>query len=295
MTAANSLGPKPLPRLRSLLFAPAIRDDLIPKMPGTGADGVVIDCEDATPVSQKAAGRSNAVELAPTIMADDRAVFTRVNAPGTQWFREDIEFGLHENLAGVFVPMVESLDQLDQVAKALAAADFGHLGIVAGLETALGVADARYLLGHGQVVGAYFGSEDYVADLGGVRTQSNVEVLFARSSVAQAGRIARKPVFDQIVANFRDDDRMSKESLEARALGFAGKLCIHPKQVLLANAGFQPSDAEVERAERMLAAYDIAAASGVAAIDFEGLMVDAPVAEQARQLLAAAGISLPGA
>lgn len=188
--------------------------------------------------------------------------------------------------------MVETLEGLDQCAKELSKAGFGHLGILAGLETAKGVADARHLLGHGQVIGAYFGAEDYVADLGGVRTQSNVEVLFARSSVAQAGRIANKPVIDQIVANFRDHDRMTHESLEARALGFKGKLCIHPGQVELANAGFTPSDEEVERAERMLAAYDIGIASGVAAIDFEGQMVDEPLAVQARQILASAGIDL---
>ena len=287
--------PTPLPRLRSLLFAPAVREDLIPKLTRSGADGVVIDCEDATPVSQKAAGRSNAVELAPTIMGQGSAVFTRINPPGTEWFHDDVSFGLHADLAGVVVPMVETIDGLNMCAKALAAADFGHLGILAGLETAKGVADARELLGHTQVIGGYFGAEDYVADLGGVRTQNNVEVLFARSSVAQAGRIAGKPVIDQIVANFRDNDRMTTESYEARALGFDGKLCIHPDQVALANAGFTPSDAEVERAEAMLAAYDIGVASGVAAIDFEGQMVDEPLAEQARQILAAAGINPRGA
>jgi citrate lyase beta subunit len=73
-------------------------------------------------------------------------------------------------------------------------------------------------------------------------------------------------------------------------MGFAGKLCIHPDQVALANAGFTPTEAEIERAERLLAAYDIGIAAGVAAIDFEGSMVDEPLAEQARQILAAAGI-----
>lgn len=288
------MAPVPLPRLRSLLFAPAVRDDLIPKLPRSGADGVVIDCEDATPVAQKAAGRSNAVELAPTIMGQGSAVFTRVNPPNTRWFSDDISFGLHSDLAGVVVPMVETLEGLDQCAKALAEADFGHLGIIAGLETARGVADARQLLAHGQVVGGYFGAEDYIADLGGVRTQNNVEVQFARASIAQASRLAGKPVLDQIVANFRDNDRVSLEAFEARAMGFAGKLCIHPDQVALANAGFTPSEAEIERAERLLAAYDIGVASGVAAIDFEGQMVDEPLAEQARQILAAAGINPRG-
>ena len=290
----TSMTPVPLPRLRSLLFAPAIRDDLIPKTVRSGADGIVIDCEDATPVSQKAAGRSNAADLAPTIMGQGSAIFVRVNPPNTQWFRDDIAFGLHHGLAGVVVPMVTTLEGLDQCAKALAAADFGHLGIIAGLETAQGVADARELLSHDQVIGAYFGAEDYVADIGGVRTSNNVEVHFARSAVVLAGRLANKPVIDQIVANFRDNERMTRESRTARAMGFAGKLCIHPDQVAIANDGFTPSEEEIQRAERLLAAYDIGVASGVAAIDFEGQMVDEPLAEQARQILAAAGIDPRG-
>ena len=279
-----------VPRLRSLLFAPAVREDLIPKLANSGADGVVIDCEDATPVSQKAAGRLNAVELAPTIIGRGSAVFTRINAPGTPWFGDDVSFGLTEDLAGVVVPMVETVEGLDRCARALAEAGFGHLGIVAGLETGLGVADARSLLAHPQVIAGYFGAEDYIVDLGGVRTASNTEVLHARSAVALAGRLARVPVIDQTVVNFRDFDRFSAEAFEVRSMGFAGKLCIHPDQVALAHAGFTPNEAEIERAERLLAAYDIGVASGVAAIDFEGHMVDEPVAEQARQILAAAGI-----
>jgi len=247
MTAANSLGPKPLPRLRSLLFAPAIRDDLIPKMPGTGADGVVIDCEDATPVSQKAAGRSNAVELAPTIMDDDRAVFTRVNAPGTQWFREDIEFGLHENLAGVFVPMVESLDQLDQVAKALAAADFGHLGIVAGLETALGVADARYLLGHGQVVGAYFGSEDYVADLGPA-SRSSTRSLPTSATTTACPRSLWKPGRLALPASYaftRSRCCLRMQDSNRATLRWSGLSACWPPMTLPLPAGSQRSTSKV--------------------------------------------------
>ena len=281
--------PNPLPRLRSVLFAPAVREDFIPKLPRSGADGVVIDCEDATPTDQKDVGRANAAALAPTIMGQGSAVFVRINAPTTSWSQDDINGGLHSDLAGVIVPMVETVEQLDQCAATLADVGLGHIGIIAGFETALGAADARQLLAHTQVVGGYFGAEDYIADLGGVRTESNLEVLYARSSVAQAGRIARKPVLDQIVADFGNDDRMRSESFVARSMGYAGKLCIHPEQVAIANEGFTPSDAEAERAQRLLAAYEAGVASGVAAIDFEGQMVDGPLAEQARHVLAQYG------
>jgi citrate lyase subunit beta / citryl-CoA lyase len=273
-------------RLRSLLFAPAVRPDLVAKMPATGADLIAIDLEDATPVAAKDDARGELPALVATV-ASPRAVSVRVNDPSTDWFDDDIA-ALPDGLAAILVPKVETIAGLDHVLRALESAGRRSLAVIAGLETALGVADARSLLSHPVVGAAYFGAEDFIADMGGVRTPSNHEVAFARSQVALAGRLAHRPVLDQVVADFRDDDRSRRENEEARAMGYAGKLCIHPSQVTIANDVFTPSADEVERASRLLAAYDEASAGGVAAIDFEGQMVDEPVAAQARRLLALA-------
>lgn len=278
---------KEIGRLRSLLFAPAVRPDFVARLSERGADAVVIDCEDATPSGAKTEGRVNARALAPGL-AGSCSVMVRVNPPATEWFAADVAEGLCPELAAVIVPKVETIEGLNAVAAALAAAGLPDLGIVAGIETALGVADARALLAHPQVVAAYFGAEDFIADMGGMRTASNLEVGYARSAVALAGRLAGVPVLDQVVTDFRDDERFVREAAEARAFGYAGKLCIHPGQVALANAAFIPSEAEVERAARLLAAYEAASSRGVAAIDFEGQMVDEPLAAQARRVLALA-------
>ena len=133
---------------------------------------------------------------------------------------------------------------------------------------------------------AYFGAEDFVADMGGVRTAGNGEVAYARAEVALAARLAGVALLDMVVTDFGDDERFSREAAEARALGYGGKLCIHPAQVPLANAAFVPSAGEVDRARRLLAAYDAAVAEGHAAIAFEGQMVDEPLARRARALVA---------
>ncbi len=273
-------------KLRSLLFMPAVRPEMVAKGPRSGADGMVIDCEDATPANAKAEGRALAKRLATDLTDEDILVFVRINAVPTEWFADDVAEGLAPTLDGVVLPMVESLDHLDTMTAALAKAGLAHLGVVAGIESALGVAESRELLAHPLVIGGYFGAEDFIADMGGVRTESNAEVAYARGRVALAGRLAGVPVLDQIVANFKDDNRMNREIAEARAMGYGGKLCIHPQQVALANVGFMPSAAEVERATKLLAAYDAATASGVAAIAFEGQMVDEPLASQARQIIA---------
>lgn len=279
---------RPIRQLRSLLFAPAVRPDFVAKLADRGADAVVIDCEDATPPDAKAEGRANARAAAPGLAARCQ-VMVRINAVTTEWFADDVADGLTAELAAVVVPKVETMRGLDRVAETLDAAGLTELGVLAGIETALGVADARPLLGHQRVVAAYFGAEDFIADMGGVRTPVNHEVTFARQAVALAGRLAGIPVLDQVVADFRDDARFVAEAAEARAIGYAGKLCIHPSQVPLANAAWTPAPEEVERARRLLAAYDEAIGRGVAAIDFEGQMVDEPLAAQARRVLALAG------
>lgn len=279
---------RPFRRLRSLLFAPAVRPDFLKRLPERGADGVVIDCEDATPAGAKEQARANVRSVGPEIVGRGSQVFVRINAVASAWFEADVAEGLVKGLAGVVVPKLESLAQVERVEEALRRAGHRSLGVLAGIETALGVADARPLLAHPRIGAAYFGAEDFVADMGGVRTRDSQEVLYGRSQVALAARLAGVPVLDQVVTDFKDDALFRSECADARALGYRGKLCIHPQQVALANAAFVPSPEEIDHARRLLEAYEAASASGVAAIDFEGQMVDEPLASRARQVLATA-------
>ena len=278
----------PVLTLRSLLFAPAIKEEMIAKLPSTGAGAVVIDCEDATPPNAKAKARKNARLLAPVIAEEGARVFVRVNAVASPWFEEDMAGALSDALEGVVVPKVESLEQLESVRVALSSAGHADLPILAGIETALGVADSRALLANRCVAAAYFGAEDFVADMGGVRSSGNSEVLYARSRVALAGRLAGVAVLDQVVTDFRNDEAFEREIAEARGLGYGGKLCIHPRQVELANRGFLPSAAELDQASRLLAAYASAAAKGSGVSEFEGQMVDEPLVARARRVIAMA-------
>jgi citrate lyase subunit beta/citryl-CoA lyase len=280
-------------RWRSLLFAPANRPELVAKLPRSGPDVVALDLEDAVPPAEKVAARALARAGAETLLALDAGptVVIRVNAPGTEWFADDIADAAAPALTAIIVPKLETTDEVARAAAALDAAGCPGVGIVAGIETARGVADARPLLAAPRVVGCYFGAEDFTADIGGVRRDDNLEVLFPRAQVALAARLAGIPALDIVVAAFTDDDRFRREAAEARAMGFAGKLCIHPAQVPLANAAFVPSPEEVERAGRLLAAYNAAVSAGRAAIAFEGQMVDEPLAARARAVLRAAASS----
>jgi len=264
-------------RWRSMLFVPANRPELAAKAPRSGPDVIVLDLEDAVPPAGKADARAT-VGAAARELAAVVPVCVRVNPPGTEWFADDVA-ALPDELTAVVVPKIESTGQLQQVADAL-----GGRSIVAGIETVLGVADARALLGP-PVVACYFGAEDYIADLGGIRTPGNAEVAYARAYVAMAARLAGVPALDLVTLDFGDGERFTAEALEAWALGYAGKLCIHPAQVALANEAFRPSADELDWAGRLLAAFD---GGGGVTIAFEGQMVDEVVAARARAILASA-------
>ncbi len=274
-------------RLRSALFAPASRPDLLPKLPRSGPDGVIIDLEDAVAPSGKPQARPVAAAAARDLRRahPDLAIFVRVNGIETEWFEDDMAEALTPELTGVVVPMLESAAAVEAVAERLEAV--GPLGVMAGLETVAGVERTAEVL-RPPVIAAYFGAEDYIADIGGVRTPENTEVLYARSRVAVACRLAGVVALDQVVVALRDEDVFVNDARQARALGYKGKLCIHPAQVPWANRVFTPSAEEVDRARRMLALYTETQRSGAGAVAFEGQMIDEPLARQARALLAAA-------
>ena len=277
-------------RWRSALFGPANNAALVPKLPRANPDVVILDLEDAVPAGEKHAARDLAVDAVAQLVAlDGPLVAVRVNAVRTAWFVDDVRAVAAAGADAVVLPKAEHRDDLDAVREVAGTAGGPWTpAVVAGIETALGVADARTFLGHG-VIAAYFGAEDFVTDMGGVRTDTNAEVAFARAQVALAARVGGASALDIVTADFRDDARFRREATEARALGYAGKLCIHPGQVPLAHEAFAPTAAEIDRARRVLAAWAEANARGVGAIAFEGQLVDEPMAARARAVLAAVG------
>ena len=273
-------------RLRSLLFAPASRPDVVAKLPRSSPDGVVLDLEDAVAPSGKADARVVAREMGERLASEhpELAVFVRVNSVVTDWFADDIRVAVGPELAGIVVPKLESAAQVGTVAAALDGAGCAGLAVLAGIETAAGVARCGELL-IPPVTTAYFGAEDYTADMGGVRTAGNLEVLYARSRVVLAARLAGVHALDQVVTSFDDEAAFVGDAEEGRALGYGGKLCIHPDQVTWANRVFSPSPEQLEHARRLLAAYEAAAGQGDAVIVLDGQMVDEPMARRARALL----------
>jgi citrate lyase subunit beta / citryl-CoA lyase len=272
----------PLTRARSLLFMPASQAGMIAKIPRIAPDVAVADLEDAVAAGDKERARDIAVAAIDALERPaPTTVLIRVNPVGTPWFDGDVAAAADCAAAGIVVPKLATPHELSQVRQVLAEHSWSDALLIAGLETALGVADARSLLAHG-VSAVYFGAEDYIADIGGRRTRAGAEVLYARSRVALAAHLAGLPALDQVVTDLADDEHFLADAASGRDLGYQGKMCIHPRQVPLAHQVFTPTPAELSHAREIVAA----GRAGVAVLD--GQMVDDVHVRMARAVLARA-------
>jgi len=265
---------------RSLLFAPGSDERKLRKALAGGADAVVCDLEDAVAPAQKDEAR----DLVVRVLADADgacARLVRVNGTGSEWVADDLAAVSGIELDAIVLPKAtpESLAALGPV---------GH-PVVAIVETAQGLRLAYEIACDSRVVALVLGAVDLGLELGLEPRPDGQEVLFARSKVVLDSAAAgiRGP-FDQVYLDVRDADGLEAECLLARSLGFRGKACIHPDQVEVVNRAFVPSERELDRAQRIVETFERGIGEGRGAVALDGEMIDLPVVERARQLLAQA-------
>ena len=265
---------------RSLLFVPGTRADMVAKVPRAAPDAVAIDLEDAVAPGDKESARTTAVRAVADLPAGGTLVLIRVNAPGTPWYADDVAAVADSAAHGLVLPKLETPEQVADVRARLGRDD---QVVVGGLETARGVARCRELMDG--LLAAYFGAEDYIASVGGRRTAGGQEVLWARSEVLLATKLAGVGALDQTVVAAKDAEAFRADAAQGRDLGYDGKICIHPSQVTLAHEAFTPTDDEVAHARAVLEA----GRSGVGVVD--GEMVDDVHLRMAQAVLDRAGAS----
>ncbi len=281
--------------VRSMLFTPGHRPDLIAKACGSAADAVIVDLEDAVATSAKDQARSNLASLPDSVIP----VFVRVNGFETGLTWEDIVAAVHAGVAGVILPKAEDRNVLLKICGALSALETatgqpeGSIALIPMIETAAGVQNAFEILdGCPRVEAVMFGSGeqgDLVADLGVQWEPAGTGLHYSRSRVLLAARAAGVPhPMDGVFMNFRDQDALRVESQLARRMGYVAKLAIHPAQVGVINEVFTPTPEEVARHRAILEEFEKAEAEGTASIDADGRMVDYAVARTARSVLARA-------
>lgn len=285
------------------LFVPATRADLPAKAAGSPASAVILDLEDSVPVDQKARARELLAAAASTLSAAGKHVYVRVNnAEGL--LADDVQAALGAGVAGLVVPKVEGVDVLQQLDAWISAweSDHGHdLGTVElelQIETPRGVLLAPEIAAAlPRVTSMMLGVEDFSTELDIDPDGPDTDLGWAHARVLMAATSAGLRPYGLIgsFSNFHDLDAYATAVRRSRAFGYVGAYCIHPAQAELAVAGFAPSADEVERARRVIEAYEEAERRGQSATSLDGTMIDRPIAQRARRLLDRAGAVSPGA
>jgi citrate lyase subunit beta / citryl-CoA lyase len=274
-------------RYRSLLFAPGNQERMIEKTTSLPADAVVLDLEDAVPRPDLDAARETIRAAVKNLRWPNSDVFVRVNA-GEEGLR-DLE-ALGDIVVGVLIPKVESPEDIGRVRAWLGASTVhGHADVplIATIETALGALRALSTFeSFGPITGLIYGSQDFAASVGSRELAASDRISLGRLAAPTIAAALHAQAIDSASMSLRDETIVAAEVQTARALGFTGKVCIHPAQLGVVNAGFGSHAHDMEWAKRVVSEYDRALAEGRGAIQIDGELIDQAHYVLAQRLLA---------
>ncbi len=275
----------PLSFAQAFLFVPANRADRFAKSLATRAHAVIVDLEDAVPLSDKDAAREAIRrELAPWLQQCPERIVVRVNACGTPYLDDDLRLANELGIRHLMLPKAESHAQLTSVVNALS---FSPV-LIPMIESAQGVDQVKAIASHPNTLRLSLGNIDLQFSLGLQCGPDELELLPVRHQMVLASRLHELAApIDGVTVQIESDTQLQADILRAKRLGFQGKLCIHPKQVDAVIQGFQPTAQEIEHAQAVVAA-DQAANGGV--VQLNGKMVDRPVVMLAKFVLQKAGL-----
>lgn len=274
---------------RTYLFTPGNHPRRVEKALSLDTDVVILDLEDAVAVAEKVKTRDIVRET--LALPRDVAVIVRVNAYDTPYCYGDICAVVCPELDGIMLPKLESVANLKSVEWLIEnlerdrGMELGAIDLIPIIETAKGQANLREMVQCGSRVKRFaFGAGDYTRDLGMDWTKDEAELLPVRSEMVLASRLGGlEPPIDTVYIHIKEHDLFARSCETVRALGFQGKLCIHPDQITPANAAFTPTAESIAWSEKIVAAFDEAEKAGVASIQVDGYFVDYPIVEKAQR------------
>jgi len=282
------------PRLRrSFLFVPGSEEKKLAKAANLGADAVILDLEDAVAPARKAEARTR---IRTFLQAQDGQTIEwliRLNSFTTSYFEADLETSVRAGPDALVIPKVDSPEVLQLVDAHLTEAEHasarpaGSLKFFALIESARGVLNAQAIAtATSRLLGLMLGHVDLSQDLGIPAGRAGEGILYhARCQFVLAARAAGVDAVDTVYLNIQDHEGLRAEAAQAAALGFTGKLAIHPAQIPIVHEAFTPSAERARRAERVLEIWRQAEAEGRGVCTLDGELIEKPVVEGERRVL----------
>ncbi len=278
--------------LRSLLFVPGNRSNMLEKALGTTPDAFVPDFEDSVPVNEKENARSVTSSFLPRLAATGRLLIPRVNSLDTAFGKDDLAAVVGPHIFGVSVGKIQNTNDIEHISNVIGSLETKaglskeKLKLIPWIETAEAVVNIYAICRSSpRIVAVGFGAEDFTNDMDIERTEDDAEIAYARNVVCVAARAANVIALDTPYFKFRDADGLRKDAIAGKSRGFKGKFAIHPAQIDTINEVFSPSSAEIEYARRVVEAFETAERDGRGSTSLDGKVIDVPVVKRARGLL----------
>ena len=269
---------------RSVLYIPGSKDRALEKARGLPVDAIIFDLEDAVSPDAKIDARETLKSALAAGGYGARYKIIRINGLDSEWGQGDIAALRDADADAFLIPKVASPDDVQAVADMLG----NSKPIWAMIETPLGVLNAAAIAAHPQLQGFVAGTNDLAKELNCRFRADRMQLQTALQTMLLAARAYDVVAVDGVYNQFKDDDGLRSECEQGRDLGFDGKTLIHPAQIAIANECFAPSPAEIELAQRYIAAFEEVEASGQGVAVVDGKIVENLHVEMARKTLAQA-------
>jgi len=278
--------------LRSLLFVPGNRPNMLQKALGFSPDVFVPDLEDSVPADEKGNARAVTASFLAKLSDTGSLIVPRVNSLDTGLLGQDLAAIIRPEIYGLSIGKVQTVQEIVDICDLVepleqkAGLATGTLKLIPWIESAKAIVNAYDICSSSKrIIAVAFGAEDFTNDMGIERTDDDSEIAYARSAVCIAARAADIVALDTPYFGFRDTEGLKRDAKTAKKQGFKGKFAIHPAQIDIINVTFSPSPQEVEHAKRVLAAFEAAERQGRGSTSLNDKVIDVPVVKRARAIL----------
>jgi citrate lyase subunit beta/citryl-CoA lyase len=278
-----------------MLYVPGNNPGMIRDAHIYGSDAIMFDLEDSVSLKEKDAARLLVYEALKTFDYGTTEVLVRVNPLNTPYGRDDFEAIVRAQPDAIRLPKTETAADIIEADECISSIEqqagikARTVGLMAAIESALGVINAYPIASASKrLIGIAIGAEDFVTDLKTTRSPEGIELLTARSQILFAARAAGIDALDTVFSDVNDEEGFAREVALIKQLGFDGKSIINPRQIEIVHKIYTPTEKEVAKARRVMEAMAEAERNGSGVISLDGKMVDKPIVERARRVIALA-------